>query len=377
MLRILAASLITLAAATTARAFPIEGSEGNTLEAETIAIFERPWAMSFLPNGSMLVTQKGGQLVHVTADGTKTEVGNMFGVEVGGQGGLGDVVADPGFAANSLIWMSYVESLDNGATRGATVVSAVLDMRDGKPALTDITKIWTQEPHLPGKGHFSHRIAFGPKSGPHEGKIFITSGDRQKQTPAQDMEVNLGKVIRLNLDGSIPADNPFAGQGGVKEQFWTTGHRNPLGIDFDSDGQVWAHEMGPRHGDELNLLVKGDNYGWPIVSNGNNYSGVPIPNHDTMPEFNPPEAFWVPAISPAGFVIYDGDAFADWKGDGFIGGLSSRALIRVDMTSDSAEEAERYSWDTRVREVEQGSGGALYVLEDGEDGRLLRLTPGG
>lgn len=374
MTRIFAASLISLASTLSAFAFPIQGSEGSRLEAQAVATFDQPWAMTFLPDGTMLVTQKTGELLHVTPDGTKTQVSNMFEVAVGGQGGLGDVVLDPDFANNNRIWLSYVESLDNGATRGGTVASATLTTKDGKPSLTDIKKVWTQEPHLPGRGHFSHRIAFGPKGSVHEGFMFITSGDRQRQTPAQDMAGNLGKVIRLNADGSVPADNPFAGQGGIAAQFWTIGHRNPLGIDFDAEGQLWTHEMGPRHGDELNRIEAGDNYGWPVVSNGTNYSGVPIPDHDTRPEFNAPEAYWVPAISPSGFVIYDGDMFADWKGDGFMGGLSSQALIRVDMTSNSASEAERFSWDTRVREVEQGPDGAIYVLEDGGNGRLLKLT---
>ena len=271
--------------------------------------------------------------------------------------------------------MSYVETLDDGATRGAAVVTATLDRSGDAPKLTDIEKIWRQEPHLPGEGHFSHRIAFGPEGSVHEGKVIITSGDRQKQTPAQDLTQNLGKVIRLNLDGSMPDDNPFQSDGELAKQYWSIGHRNLLGVDFDPSGQLWTHEMGPRHGDELNLIQKGENYGWPVVSNGDNYSGVPIPDHDTRPDFNKPEAFWVPAISPAGFTIYDGDQFTDWKGDGFIGGLSSQALVRVDIEGDSAEEAERYEWGKRVREVETGPDGALYVLEDKAGARLLKLTP--
>ncbi|MEN0088699.1 MAG: PQQ-dependent sugar dehydrogenase, partial [Pseudomonadota bacterium] len=153
------------------------------------------------------------------------------------------------------------------------------------------------------------------------------------------------------------------------------GHRNLLGIDFDANGQLWTHEMGPRHGDEINLTLPGENYGWPVVSWGDNYSGVPIPDHNTRPEFNAPEAYWIPAISPSGFVIYDGGMFADWQGDGFAGGLSSQALIRIDMTADGAQEAERFEWGERVREVEQGPDGALYVLLD--SGPMLKLEPAG
>ena len=373
---ILLALAAALATGGSALAFEIEGTKGTKLEAAEVATFDEPWSMTFLPDGSMLVATKPGKLFHVV-DGKKTEVGGMFEVAYGGQGGLGDVVLDPDHADNGRIWISYVESLDKGATRGAAVVSAKLDTSGDAPKLADIKKIWTQEPHLPGKGHFSHRIAFGPKGSAQEGKVFITSGDRQKQLPAQNWEQNLGKVIRLNVDGSVPSDNPFQNKGELAKSYWSVGHRNLLGIDFDADGRLWTHEMGPRHGDELNLLQAGENYGWPVVSNGDNYNGVPIPDHDTRPEFNAPEVFWVPAISPAGFTIYDGDLFADWKGDGFIGGLSSQALVRVDIEGEKASEAERYEWGKRIREVETGPDGALYVLEDKEGARLLKLTPAG
>ncbi|MEO1651346.1 MAG: PQQ-dependent sugar dehydrogenase, partial [Pseudomonadota bacterium] len=233
-------------------------------------------------------------------------------------------------------------------------------------------KIWTQTPKLPGRGHYSHRIAFDG-----DGKLFITSGDRQKQYPAQEWDMALGKIIRLNDDGTVPRDNPYQDKGELAKTYWSTGHRNLLGIAFDENGQLWSHEMGPRHGDELNVIIKGENYGWPVVSDGDNYSGVPIPDHSTRPEFKKPAESWVPAISPAGFVIYNGDVFADWKGDGFLGGLSSRALVRVDITGDQAKEAERFSWGKRIREVEQGPDGALYVLEDRSGARLLKLTPAG
>lgn len=353
-----------------AETFEIAGTDGATLHASNIAEFDEPWAMTVLPDGTMLVTTKPGSLYHVTQTGDRTEVEGVWQVAYGGQGGLGDVVLHPDFAQNDLVYLSSAETLDRGATFGAIVVRARLDRSGDTPKLIDLERIWAQEPKLPGQGHYSHRIAFGP-----DGMLYITSGDRQKQLPAQDFTQALGKIIRLNADGSVPDDNPWQDEGDLAKTFWSMGHRNPLGIDFDAEGGLWAHEMGPRHGDELNLIVEGGNYGWPIVSNGDNYSGVPIPDHDTRPEFNAPEAFWVPAISPSGFVIYDGDMFPDWQGDGFIGGLSSRALVRVEIDGESAREAERFEWGKRIREVEQGLDGALWILEDQSGGRLLRLTP--
>jgi glucose/arabinose dehydrogenase len=227
---------------------------------------------------------------------------------------------------------------------------------------------------MTGNGHYAHRLALSP-----DGYLFITSGDRQKFTPAQNMAMNLGKVVRINQDGSVPQDNPFYGNGDVTSQIWTLGHRNPLGIDFDAKGNLWVHEMGPRHGDELNLIERARNYGYPVVSQGVHYSGVDIPNHETNPVFMAPATAWVPAISPAGFIIYKGDKFADWTGDGFIGGLSSKALVRVSFSEHDkrpvlrAQESARYEWGVRVREVEQSAQGDIFVLEDGADGRLLKL----
>jgi glucose/arabinose dehydrogenase len=362
--------IISLAVPVAAGAFPIEGTQGTGLAAVRVAKFDEPWAMTFLPDGALLVTEKKGVLWHVAKDGSKTEVQGLWNVAYGGQGGLGDVVLHPDFKRNAWVYLSYAERAENDATTGAVVVRAKLDLNNSPLKLASVEKLWVQEPKVTGQGHYSHRIAFGP-----DGKMFITSGERQKFTPAQDFDGNLGKVLRLNDDGTVPDDNPWQNRGEIARQFWTMGHRNMLGMAFDADGRLWVHEMGPRHGDELNLIIAGKNYGWPIVSNGNHYSGVPIPDHDTRPEFEAPRAFWVPSIAPSGLVIYDGDMFADWKGSAIIGGLVSRALIRVDLEGDTAEEAERFEWGERIREVEQGPEGALYVLEDGSGGRLLKLTP--
>ena len=226
---------------------------------------------------------------------------------------------------------------------------------------------------MSGGGHFGYRLLFDDA-----GKLWISSSERQEFDPAQDMNSNLGKIIRLNDDGSLPEDNPFVDQGEVAAQIWSLGHRNILGMAFDAQGRLWAHEMGPKDGDELNLIIKGENYGYPLVSNGEHYDGTPIPDHDTRPEFRAPLITWTPVISPAGLVIYDGELFPDWQGNAFIGGLSSRSLVRVALEDESAREAGRYDMQRRIREVEQGPDGALWLLEDGMrggSGALLRVTP--
>ena len=371
--QLLALLLITIPAGSTiaiSASEEIYGSDGSVLLSERYGEFNEPWAMTFLPDGNMLVTEKSGTLLLVSADGTsKTSVNGVPKVAYGGQGGLGDVILHPDFIRNKLIYFSYAEAGRFGK-KGAAVARAQFIDNPGNPRLGEVEVIWRQTPKVKGSGHYSHRLAFAP-----DGKLFITSGERQKQKPAQDWSQDLGKVIRLNADGSVPGDNPFQDKGELAKSFWSLGHRNLLGIAFDSEGRLWTHEMGPRHGDELNLTVAGENYGWPIVSWGNHYSGLAIPDHDTRPEFNAPEAYWVPTIAPSGLIIYNGTMFPDWQGDALIGGLASRALIRVKISGDTAQEVERFAMGKRIREVEQGPKGAIWLLEDKEGGRLLRLTP--
>ena len=333
--------------------------------------FNEPWAMTFLPDGSLLVTEKVGKLVHFNpATGKRTEIGGVPAVAYGGQGGLGDVILHPQFASNGLVYYSYAEEGQDD-TRGAAVARARLVLgADGSGQLQDAQVIWRQTPKVSGRGHYGHRLAFGP-----DGKLWISSSERQKFDPAQDMTTNLGKIIRLNDDGSVPADNPFVAQGSPADQVWSLGHRSVLGLAFDAKGRLWEHEMGPKGGDELNLIQRGGNYGYPIVSNGDHYDGRPIPDHDTRPEFIAPVVTWRQVISPAGFIIYNGALFPQWRGSGFIGGLSSKSLVRIAFDGDKAREAERFDMGNRIREVEQGPDGALWLLEDGSNGRLLKLTP--
>ena len=341
---------------------------GNkSFEVRDVTHFDQPWAMTFLPDGRLLVTEKPGKLKLFDID--KLESGTVSGVpEVayGGQGGLGDVVLHPRFAENHLVYLSYAESGKGGAGAAVARARLVLDQA-GSGQLQELQVIWRQAPKVSGQGHYGHRIAFD-----RDGMLWITSGDRQKFDPAQDMQANLGKIIRLADDGSIPADNPFADKGGVTAQIWSLGHRNPLGILFDDAGRLWVHEMGPMGGDELNLIEKGANYGYPIVSDGDHYDGQPIPDHHTRPEFR------APVISPAGFIIYTGTLFPDWTGNGFMGGLSSKSLVRIEFDGDNAREAGRFDMGTRIREVEQGPDGAIWLLEDGRfgaRGRLFQLVP--
>lgn len=339
-------------------------------QARAVATLSEPWAMTFLPDGRLLVTQKGGQLRLVNVgNGQVGTIAGVPSVAYGGQGGLGDVILHPQFATNRRIYLSYVER--GGANYGAVVVRAQLTLdAGGGGSLSDIQRVWEQAPKVSGQGHFSHRLAFDGSQ-----KLWITSGDRQKFDPAQDMTGNLGKILRLNDDGTSPSDNPFFAQGGVAAQVWSLGHRNPLGIAFDAQGRLWSHEMGPAGGDELNLVLRGRNYGWPLVSNGNHYDGTPIPNHDTRPDLEAPKAWWTPVIAPAGMIIYSGNLFPTFVGDAFIGGLASQALVRVRFNGTNAAEYRRYPMGQRIREVEQGPDGAIWLLEDSGNGRLLKLTP--
>ncbi|UUL82069.1 PQQ-dependent sugar dehydrogenase [Sphingomonas qomolangmaensis] len=354
--------------AATAAASPAGAAQAGLPFAITpVAAFDAPWAMTFLPDGRMLVTQKAGQLMLVSADGkTKTPLTGIPAVDSEGQGGLMDVVLHPQFAQNRMVYFSFSEAGPGG--KGVALARGVLQDGD-KPALQDVSVIFRASPYVEGDGHYSGRIAFAP-DGQH---LFFTNGERQKFDPAQDPKATLGKVLRLTLDGK-PAGDPALTAKGFNPAVWSYGHRNLLGIAFDGAGNLWEQEMGPMGGDEINLIQAGKNYGYPIVSDGDHYDGRDIPNHDTRPEFEKYKVNWTPVIAPAGLIAYSGAMFPEWQGDLFVGGLASEALVRIDVNGTQATKGDQWGMNARIREVEQGPDGALYVLEDGEGGRLLKLT---
>lgn len=344
-------------------------SPSKPFKASAIARFDKPWAVAFLPDGRMLVTEKGGRLFLVTTAGNKTEIAGVPRVQAGGQNGLLDVSPSPAFAGDGLVYFSYVEPSFGGGT--LALARARLEEAAGKAQLADLAVIWRASPKG-GGGQPGGIIAFAP-DGRH---LFLSSGDRMEPATAQDLDTNLGKILRLNLDGSAPADNPMAAEGGVRAQIWSIGHRNPYGLAFAPDGRLWENEMGPRGGDELNLIRPKLNYGWPLVSNGDNYSGVPIPRHKTRPDLEAPVVYWTPIIAPAGLAFYTGKLFPQWQGSAFIGALRGEALVRIAFDGkNGVRQADRWDMGARIRDVAAGPDGALWLIEDDSDGRLLRLTP--
>jgi glucose/arabinose dehydrogenase len=353
-------------------------ARSQAFESTEIADFDEPWALEFLPDGRLLVTEKRGELkLYDPASGNIGDVSGVPEVAYQGQTGFGDIVLAPDYADNDRVYLSYVAPAEGGSV--VTVARARLALAGTGGSLEGLEVIWRASPPVGRGGHPGQRIAFG------DGYLWISSGERQQGTPAQDMQSTMGKIIRLNMDGSVPSDNPFADQGGVTAEIWSLGHRNPLGLAFDPAGTLWNVEMAPQGGDELNRVERGANYGWPIVSEGVNYGGGPIPDHDTRPEFNPPAVFWMrdtPAgqsISPSSLMFYTGDAFPEWRGNAFVGGLAGQFISRIEIDGDDAREVERFDMGMRVRAIEQGPDGALWVAEDGGRGamgRLFKLTPG-
>ena len=370
--------------------------------AAAIATFDNPWALAFLPGTNIaMVTEKPGRvwLVDVT-NGHKQPVSGAPQVVYRGQGGLLDIVLAPGFGGNQLVYLTYSEPSSNGGSELA-LARAKLVRGAGSARLDGLQVLW-HDPAGGEGGQFGAIVVFAPDGG----SLFLSSGERQRFTPAQDPSQPLGKILHLTLDGKPASGNPWAGRTGAATvsitdppedteaakhtparavkwpgpnltpaETWTLGHRNPYGLAFAADGRLWATEMGPRGGDELNLIVAGKNYGWPLVSEGKNYDGVPIPPHSSRPDFIAPKLYWVPSISPTSLVIYSGNMFPQWKGDGLIGALSGKVLVHVRIRGEQASRLEEWDMGHRIRFVGQGPDGAIYLLEDESGARLLRLTP--
>ena len=387
------------------------------LAATPIGRFDQPFAMAFLPDGSLLVSEKGGRLKLRWTSGKVTNVEDVPAVAAGGQGGLLDVAVAPQRArtGHAVIYLTYAEPAPDGGSQLAlarATLSAHGYMGSEKFApppedlawqMPDLQVIWRSGSAGKG-GQFGAVIAFAPDGQ----SLFLASGERQRFTPAQDPDQALGKIVHLTLDGKPWPGNPGAGKTGAASvgvidppantvaaksakartvpartpnttpaETWTSGHRNPYGLAFDAGGRLWEVEMGPKGGDELNLLLPGRNYGWPNASNGDNYDGTPIPDHRAGDGYEAPRAWWNPSISPGGMMIYSGAMFPEWRGSAFIAALSAEALIRVPLDGERAGVADQWSMGARIRDVAQAPDGAIWVLEDGErgsGGRLLRLT---
>jgi glucose/arabinose dehydrogenase len=326
-----------------------------------VATFNEPWAIALLPGTPYaLITEKSGKLKLWQGDGPVVEVSGVPALAYGGQGGLGDVKAVQGADGGWAIYLTWAEA-GAGDTRGAAAGRARLVLGEA-PQLEGLEIFWRQQPKVTGRGHYSHRLAFANASG----QLYIASGDRQKMIPAQDPASDLGKILRFD----IAADGKLARVPG----YVSSGHRNILGLKFDADGRLWDLEHGPAGGDELNLVKPGQNYGWPQVSYGNHYSGQSIPRHPTRPEFAAPAIYWNPVIAPGDFIFYSGRMWPEWKGQALIAALGSGGLVRVRIDGEKAVEEARYPLGNRIRAITEAADGSLMVLEDGEGGRLLRLS---
>ena len=334
-------------------------SRMESLAVQEMGRFAQPWAMAFLPGGHQaLVSERAGKLMLWQSGAPPQPVSGVPGVDYGGQGGLGDVVLSPRFAQDRTIYLSWVEASE-GDTRGAVVGRAMLIADGAAPRLEGLEVIWRQAPKVTGRGHYSHRLAFSPDGQ----SLYIASGDRQKMAPAQDRASDLGKIFR------VPLANPAA------REVVSLGHRNMLGLSFDARGRLWVLEHGPKGGDELNLVQPGGNYGWPLVSDGDHYDGRAIPRHATSTDFIAPAISWTPVIAPGGMIFYSGTLFPDWRGQAVIAGLGSQGLVRVRIEGETAREVARHPLGNRIRAIAQHPDGSIWVLEDADNARLLRLAP--
>ncbi|MBA3316617.1 MAG: PQQ-dependent sugar dehydrogenase [Gemmatimonadales bacterium] len=351
---------------------PTPESIKGKVGAETVAKgLEHPWALAFLPDGRMLVTERPGRLRLVEKGGQLSQpLGGVPQVAARGQGGLLDVAIDPEFGKNRLVYLSYAEPGEGGAG------TAVARGRLGEGRLDEVKVIYRQQPKVEGNGHFGSRLVFST-----DGKLFITQGDRQGyREQAQDLGSGLGKLIRINPDGSIPDDNPFVGKSGARPEIYSYGHRSIQAAALHPEtGQIWTVEHGARGGDELNHPEAGKNYGWPVITYGRDYSGASIGEGTAKEGMEQPVYYWDPVIAPSGAVWYTGDKYPGWTGSLFVGSMQPGALVRLSLDNGRVAAEERYLGELgdRIRDVQQGPDGFLYVVTDEDDGRVLRVVPKG
>ena len=367
-----------------------------------IAEFELPWRIAFLPDGRMLITEKTGKLFLVTQSGQKLEVTGVPPVLSEDQNGLLGVYLAPSYSSDAAIYLTYSEPGQAPRTSSLALARARLKIGADSASLEDLKVVW-HDPIKGKGGQVGAAVAFSP-----DGKfLFLSAGDRQRFTPAQDPNQPAGKILRLTLDGKPAPGNPMEGKTGARSvpvidppkdteaaktapvvstyvfdgpnltpsEIWTSGHRTPYGLAFAPDGRLWELEHGPRGGDELNLIEPGKNYGWPLVSYAVNYDGVPIASPDTRPDLAKPVIYWTPVLAPGNLMFYSGAMFPNWKGSAFATGLVSRALHRIEIHGATATPAEHWTVGFRVRDAAQAPDGAMWLIEDNREGGLYRLTP--
>jgi glucose/arabinose dehydrogenase len=350
---------------------PTPASVKGALRVETVARgLNHPWALAFLPDGRLLVTERPGQIRLVDRDGRlSAPLSGVPQVQARGQGGLLDVALDPRFDDSRLVYLSYAEPGEGG-----TAGTAVARGRLGEGRLEEVRVIYRQQPKVKGANHFGSRLVFA-----RDGTLFVTQGDRfDYREQAQDLSSGLGKLVRINPDGSVPRDNPFVSRDGALPEIWSYGHRNIQSAALQPQtGQLWTVEHGARGGDELNRPEPGKNYGWPVITYGVDYSGAKIGEGTAKPGMEQPLYYWDPVIAPSGMVFYTGEAFPDWQGSLLIGSLRPGLLVRLTLDAGRVAREERYlaDLDERIRDVRQGPDGLPYLLTDSRDGRVLRLTP--
>ena len=346
---------------------PVEG----TVTAETVVSgLEHPWALAFLPDGRILVTERPGRLRIVDTSGRLSEpLAGVPQVQAVSQGGLLDVAIDPDFAQNQLVYLSFSEPGDGGVS-GTSVARGRL----GNGRLENVEVIYRQQPKVRSGGHFGSRLVFA-----RDGKLFVTQGDRQAgsfRQQAQQLSSGIGKIVRINRDGSIPSDNPFVGRNDARPEIWSIGHRNAQAAALHPEtGELWTVEHGAQGGDELNRPEKGKNYGWPTITYGRDYGGGSIGEGAAREGMEQPVYYWDPVIAPSGMVFYTGDRYPGWKGSAFVGSMGTRALVRLTLQNGRVTGEERYPLGARIRDVQQGPDGLLYVVTDETNGALLRVIP--